>query len=266
MNRNIVIDSARAQMTNLIVRASSQCSVKWTELSGDDRVRWSYACQHFVYNPAVLTEQELVSLIWFREGVRPGGLYKRKDGTLIIRNCQGSSKGIDPASLAIALGLSTIVGLIASFSISDRPIGTVAQSIPLHESVQASPRDTVNMASAVVPQSNASSTTVAGMHPDSTFVGFGLPKFEDFSPLGATAGPPGDASSGATVKVLSNQGMTDVTPQPIQTTHLHTQINQSTNDKLPEITEIKGIGAVAQKTENEQIAKPNYVWDARLQK
>ena len=68
----------RAELVKFVVKRSD-CAVPWKEMAGDERLRWCERCWHFVYNPAVLSDDELASLIWFREGIRPTVLFKRKE-------------------------------------------------------------------------------------------------------------------------------------------------------------------------------------------
>lgn len=91
------------------IRIASPCSVDWEKMEGDDRVRFCSACQLNVYNFSEMTEREIRRLIEDHEGRRLcGQLYRRKDGTILTRNC--------PVGLrAVVRRLSRVAGAILSF-------------------------------------------------------------------------------------------------------------------------------------------------------
>jgi hypothetical protein len=69
----------------------SYCKAPWKTMSGGDRLRWCGDCQHFVYNPAAMSKDELASLILFREGFSPRTLFIREDGLVVAVKCRASS-------------------------------------------------------------------------------------------------------------------------------------------------------------------------------
>ena len=78
-------------------------------MEGNDRIRFCNACQLNVYNFSEMTEREVRQLIQSHEGRRLcGRLYRRKDGTILTRNC--------PVGLrAVVRRLSRVAGAILSF-------------------------------------------------------------------------------------------------------------------------------------------------------
>ena len=91
------------------IRIASPCSADWEKMEGNDRVRFCSACQLNVYNFSEMTEREVRQLIQSHEGRRLcGRLYRRKDGTLLTRNC--------PVALrAVVRRLSRVAGAVLSF-------------------------------------------------------------------------------------------------------------------------------------------------------
>lgn len=68
------------------IKLASPCPMKWSEMTGDDRVRYCGACKLSVYNAAALTTNEIEAL--FRPGERTCMvLYRRRDGTLVTGDC-----------------------------------------------------------------------------------------------------------------------------------------------------------------------------------
>src|SRR5262249_1098883 len=98
---------ARAELTGFELRRS-QWAEPWAKMSGSDRLKRSKPCGHFRYNPQGLNEIELLSLIWFREGVKPSVLFLRADGKIQVARCQGGrSKQV--MKLALPVGASMVV-------------------------------------------------------------------------------------------------------------------------------------------------------------
>ena len=117
------------------IRVASPCSADWEKMEGNDRVRFCSACQLNVYNFSEMSEREILKLIQSHEGRRLcGRLYRRKDGTILTRNC--------PVGLrAVVRSISRVAGIILSFM---TPIFAAAQTQANGQSSQ--------------PQSNAPNT------------------------------------------------------------------------------------------------------------
>ncbi len=126
--------------TKLVARQNySGCSAAWNGLPGDHRVRWSASCNHSIYDASAMSEDELLSQIWFREGIRPVVLYKRKDGTVLSSHCQSAVQKVRLMQwTAVAvLGLVVIVWLFSMGSVKDSGSGVgtpVADSSARHAS------------------------------------------------------------------------------------------------------------------------------------
>jgi hypothetical protein len=69
------------------LRIASPCPTNWTQMKGDDRVRFCELCNLHVYNIAELTASEAKSLIANTEGRLCARLYRRSDGTVITKDC-----------------------------------------------------------------------------------------------------------------------------------------------------------------------------------
>jgi hypothetical protein len=94
------------------LHVASPCNANWEQMVGDDRVRWCSQCNLNVYNFSALSKRELSQLIREKEGLRLcGRLYRRADGTLITKDCEGGTRTVVRrvsrlviASLAAAMG------------------------------------------------------------------------------------------------------------------------------------------------------------------
>ena len=68
------------------------CPVAWSQMEGDDRTRFCRSCRKHVYNFSAMDSDEIVDLIREKEGKLCAQLYRRRDGTVVTRNCRKKSK------------------------------------------------------------------------------------------------------------------------------------------------------------------------------
>ncbi|SRR5258708_3047001 len=103
------------------IRVASPRSVDWDQMQGNDRVRHCAACNLNVYNLSALTEQEIRQLVSAREGRFCARMYRRRDGTVLTRDC--------PVGLKAAVRrLSRIAGAVLSVVMSSFATSPVAQA------------------------------------------------------------------------------------------------------------------------------------------
>lgn len=94
------------------LQVASPCNANWEEMVGDDRVRWCSQCNLNVYNFGALTKHELSQLIRQKEGLRLcGRLYRRADGTVVTKDCEGGAKAlVRRASRLAVASLAAVMG------------------------------------------------------------------------------------------------------------------------------------------------------------
>lgn len=80
-------DSANSQLDLNIIEIASPCSVDWTSMEGTDKVRFCGQCELSVYNVAAMTKEEARQRIESKEGRVCVRLYRRKDGTVVTKDC-----------------------------------------------------------------------------------------------------------------------------------------------------------------------------------
>src|SRR6478735_837615 len=68
------------------VRVASPCRASWSQMKGDDRVRFCGHCKKNVYDFSRLTEVEIRSLL-ARDGRLCARLWRRSDGKLLTADC-----------------------------------------------------------------------------------------------------------------------------------------------------------------------------------
>jgi hypothetical protein len=86
-----LLEEARAKarlpvLDNL--RVASPCTADWAQMTGDDRVRACASCQKNVYNLSELTRDEAEALILEKHGDLCGRYFQRKDGTILLKDCE----------------------------------------------------------------------------------------------------------------------------------------------------------------------------------
>ena len=69
------------------VRIATPCSADWDKMTGDDRMRHCEQCNLDVFNISQMTTDEATRLIQNRTGRLCIQMYKRRDGTVITKDC-----------------------------------------------------------------------------------------------------------------------------------------------------------------------------------
>jgi hypothetical protein len=80
--------SARAKLPILDnLRVASPCSMRWNDMTGDDRVRACAKCDKNVFNLSALTREEAEQLLIEKNGKLCVRYYQRSDGTILTADC-----------------------------------------------------------------------------------------------------------------------------------------------------------------------------------
>ncbi|MBX3190404.1 MAG: hypothetical protein KF819_25615 [Labilithrix sp.] len=86
------------------IKVASPCKAEWSEMLGDDRVRFCLSCEKNVYNLSSMTRADAEALLRERMGnelcVR---FYQRADGTILTQDCPEGAKTKRRKKLAIAI-------------------------------------------------------------------------------------------------------------------------------------------------------------------
>jgi hypothetical protein len=97
------------------VSIASPCNADWSQMAGDERVRFCGSCQKNVYNISAMTAEEADRLIAQKEGELCVRYYKRADGTILTADC---AVGVRKKRVRRAVaGLAFGTGLMAAGSI-----------------------------------------------------------------------------------------------------------------------------------------------------
>ena len=69
------------------VEIATPCTASWDAMEGSDRVRFCNKCNLNVYNLSAMNKKEAEQLIISNEGKLCARFYRRKDGTIITKDC-----------------------------------------------------------------------------------------------------------------------------------------------------------------------------------
>jgi hypothetical protein len=97
------------------IRIAAPCHVSWESMSGTDRARFCSQCQLHVYDISQLSRPKAIALITGNQGRICGRIYRRRDGTILTRDCPVGLRAlrrraarVAGASLAAVLSLFSI--------------------------------------------------------------------------------------------------------------------------------------------------------------
>lgn len=93
------------------LRIATPCPADWSQMTGDDRVRFCGQCEKHVYDLSGLTRSEAEELIHQHAGKLCARFYQRPDGTILLADCQVGQKRVRKrrriaAAAALLLGAS----------------------------------------------------------------------------------------------------------------------------------------------------------------
>jgi hypothetical protein len=130
------------------VRVAAPCKADWNQMMGDERARFCGACSLNVYNLSAMTRSEAETLIARSEGRLCVKFYRRRDGSIITRDCPVGLHAIRrrvsyvaKAVCSMMFGLLAGLGVHEAFSsivpfIPQRTMGVMAERVEPRFDVQ----------------------------------------------------------------------------------------------------------------------------------
>ena len=85
------------------------CHVPWTDMTGDDRVRFCGDCRQNVYNVATFTRAEATRLLNDSSGRVCLRIFRRADGTVVTDDCRARLRAARKRGLLIFAGTLLVV-------------------------------------------------------------------------------------------------------------------------------------------------------------
>ena len=124
------------------IKIASPCSANWDEMYGSERKRFCADCRLNVYNISEMTKDEAENFILRSEGRLCLRVYRRRDGTVITRDCPvgwarvkrrisrvySAALGIAGGFLAGVFGLGALRSLEEFTAFKDEPAPPYIQS------------------------------------------------------------------------------------------------------------------------------------------
>ena len=102
------------------VRVASPCESDWDQMIGDERARFCGQCSLNVYNLSNMTRLEAESLIARTEGRLCVRFYRRRDGSIITKDCPVGLRAIRRRVSYVAKAIASMVlGLFAGFGVHE---------------------------------------------------------------------------------------------------------------------------------------------------
>jgi hypothetical protein len=123
------------------VRVAAPCKADWDQMIGSDRVRFCAQCSLNVYNLSAMTRSDAESLIARTEGRLCIGFYRRRDGSIITKDCPVGFRAIRRRVSYVAKAISSMVlGLFAGLGVHEvfsvvlpsrleRTMGVIARNV-----------------------------------------------------------------------------------------------------------------------------------------
>lgn len=103
------------------ITVASPCTASWAAMQGDDRVRYCDQCQLNVYHLSAMDRADAETLVQSTEGRLCIRFYRRRDGTVLTRDCpiglslrrRALAKSLAAAGLVFGmlLGIASAIGL-----------------------------------------------------------------------------------------------------------------------------------------------------------
>jgi hypothetical protein len=91
------------------VQVAAPCQADWNQMMGDERVRFCGQCSLNVYNLSAMTRAEAETLIARNEGRLCVKFYRRRDGSIITRNCPVGLRAIRRRVSYVAKAITSAV-------------------------------------------------------------------------------------------------------------------------------------------------------------
>jgi len=108
------------------IRIAAPCNAEWKWMYGNDRVRFCGQCSQNVFNLSAMTTGEAEDLIRQTEGTLCVRFYRRRDGSILTRNCtvglQAVRDRLTSTRAHIIAAILSFLGYLGVLGLSNRPV------------------------------------------------------------------------------------------------------------------------------------------------
>lgn len=94
------------------------CDANWGEMTGDARVRFCGLCKLNVYNLSEMTTAEAEELVIEKEGNLCVRFYRRKDGTLLTKDCPRGLALARHKALRVVICVTSVAAVVVGWFLS----------------------------------------------------------------------------------------------------------------------------------------------------
>src|SRR6266852_373139 len=116
-------------LANVLVAAP--CKADWNQMMGDERVRFCGACSLNVYNLSAMNRSDAESLVVRNEGRLCVKFYRRRDGSIITRDCPVGLRAIrDRVSYLTKAIVSAVLSFMAGVGVHEAVSSSMAALRP----------------------------------------------------------------------------------------------------------------------------------------
>ena len=129
------------------IKVASPCPASWDEMTGNDRVRFCGQCQLNVYNISGMRRVEAERLIASSEGRLCVRYYRRRDGTILTKDCPVGfarfRRRVAKVASAVAGMLAGVFGGTAAAATFEALVGSSPAAVEYTVGVRAIPEPDV---------------------------------------------------------------------------------------------------------------------------
>ena len=112
------------------IRVASPCKAGWDQMYGDERRRFCAECKLNVYNLSEMTRSEAEDFLIRSEGRLCVRFYRRRDGTVITRDCPVGWKAVKSRISRTAVAMSSLLATFVVGVFSLRAVESIVSALP----------------------------------------------------------------------------------------------------------------------------------------
>ncbi|HEX5707641.1 MAG TPA: hypothetical protein VFX96_10120 [Pyrinomonadaceae bacterium] len=115
------------------LKVAAPCAADWSEMTGDERVRFCGSCELNVYNLSGMTRAEAEGLIANTEGRLCVRFFRRADGTILTENCPVGLRALKRRVSRVANAtVSAVLGFLAGLGLTTTFGEKLGRELPLY--------------------------------------------------------------------------------------------------------------------------------------
>lgn len=113
------------------IRVASPCNAGWDQMYGDERRRFCSDCKMNVYNLSEMTRVEAESFLMNSEGRLCVRFYRRRDGTVITKDCPVGWKAVKRRVSRMVVAFSSLLATFLAGVFSLRGVESIISTLPI---------------------------------------------------------------------------------------------------------------------------------------